>query len=237
MLSCFCHSAAAPATLASLASSRLRTTGPAAIRSASRFAARFSSGLRPARHRGRFAAQLAPPLLPPAPPLPPPPPLGSALIASLLASLVAPLASPLCLWSARRAQCVSVHVEDYDRAARPSPPLRPAAPRHSLRSALVTTAFAGGEVRSPLAFPARLEGPPILALRVRSRRPGLSGPQETRKSALLTDSCLLPGASHPFGGAFAASPVPSRHATASARTSKGLDFFEARSCPANLLRA
>lgn len=95
-------SAAAPATLAPLASSPLRTAGPPASHSASRYAARLASGLRPPLHRGRFAAWQAPPMLPPAPPLPPPPPLGSSLIASLLASLVVPLASPLSLWSGSR---------------------------------------------------------------------------------------------------------------------------------------
>lgn len=152
-------SAAAPAALASLASCQLRTAGPPASHSASRFAARFVSGLRPASDRGRFAASLAPPLLPPAPPLPPPPPLGSSLIASLVASLLVPLASPLCLWSARHADVLDEHDSRRDRAARPSPPLRPIAPRLSLRSALVTTAFAGGEVRSSLDLRARLEVP------------------------------------------------------------------------------
>ena len=152
-------SAAAPSALASLASAQLRTAGPPAIHSASRSAARFVSGLRPASKSGRSAAAEAPPVLPPAPPLPPPPPLGSAFTASLVASLLVTLAAPLCLWSARLSEVLDEHDSTRDRAARPSPPLRPTAPRRSLRSALVTTAFTGVEVRSSLTFQDRPEEP------------------------------------------------------------------------------
>lgn len=214
-------SAAAPATLATLASSRLRTTGPPASRSASRYAARLASGLRPPLHRGRFAAWQAPPVLPPAPPLPPPPPLGSALIASLLASLVVSLASPLCLWSSRPAHMFLVHVSPLARVAAGSPPLRPVARR-------LATAFAGGGHASPLDSTARHEVPHNLTACRRRRSSGQRNTTSEPPPAGRPDSGLLPGASHPLWRSAAAYPVRLRAAPIVRRTSKTLEFFEAR---------
>lgn len=229
------RSAAAPPALASLASCQLRTAGPPASRSVSRYAAHFASGLRPPPDRGRFAASLAPPLLPPAPPLPPPPPLGSSLIASLVASLLVPLASPLCLWSSRRADVLDEHDSPRSRAARPSPPLRPIAPRLSLRSALVTTAFAGVEVRSSLDLRARLEVPRRPPLCQQKLLSGQGNAKARPPASGRPDSCLLSGASHPFWASAAAYPVPSRPAPTVQRTSKTSNFFEARRTLTTLL--
>lgn len=222
------HSAAAPAALAPLASSPLRTAGPPASHSASRYAARLASGLRPPLHRGRFAAWQAPPMLPPAPPLPPPPPLGSSLIASLLASLVVPLASPLSLWSSRPAHLFFVHVSPLARVAAVSPPLRPLARR-------LATAFPGGGHASPLDSAACREGPHQLTACRRSRVSGQGNANSEPPAARRPDSCLLSGASHPFLGPVAAYPVPSRPAPTVQRTSKTSNFFEARRTLTNLL--